>query len=76
MQCRFLVLFLLVTAFAFCSGPARAATSFFWTNTVSSGWSVAGNWTNDLATVAAPDAAGQTNYILNFHRAATYTATN
>ena len=30
------------------------ANSFFWTNTVSGIWSVAGNWTNDVGTLAGP----------------------
>jgi len=51
------------------------ASSFFWTNTVSSGWSVTGNWTNDVGGSLAPLAAGQTNYTLNFN-AGTYTASN
>jgi fibronectin-binding autotransporter adhesin len=50
-------------------------SSFFWTNTASS-WSLAGNWTNDLATVAGPLTNGESNYSLHFNRAGTYDTTN
>jgi len=51
------------------------AKRFFWTNTVSSAWSVAGNWTNDVGCSMAPLATGQTNYTLDFN-SGTYTASN
>jgi hypothetical protein len=51
-------------------------SSFFWTNTASSSWSIAGNWTNDLATATGPRTNGESNYALNFNRAGTYDTTN
>jgi autotransporter-associated beta strand protein len=41
-----------------------------------SNWDVATNWTNDAAITYVPDTAGQSNYVLNFNQAGTYTATN
>jgi autotransporter-associated beta strand protein len=51
------------------------AKSFFWINTASSVWSVAGNWNNDVGGSMAPLATGQTNYTLDFN-SGTYTATS
>jgi fibronectin-binding autotransporter adhesin len=49
---------------------------FTWTNAVAGNWSVASNWTNELATGSAPLASGRPSYTLNFNAAGTYTATN
>jgi len=51
------------------------ASNFSWASTVSSDWSVAGNWTNDIGGSVAPLTSGNTNYILNFNQPGTYTAT-
>lgn len=49
---------------------------FTWTNAVAGNWSVASNWTNELATGSAPLASGRPSYTLNFNATGTYTATN
>jgi autotransporter-associated beta strand protein len=49
---------------------------FTWANAVAGNWSVASNWTNELATGSSPLASGRPSYTLNFNAAGTYTATN
>jgi len=51
-------------------------TAFNWTNTAGGNWSVAANWSNASGQVLAPITAGQSNYVLNFNQAGTYTATS
>ena len=49
---------------------------FTWSTAASGNWSDASKWTNNQGSGTAPNAVGQSNYILNFNIAGTYTATN
>ena len=51
-------------------------TTFSWASAVAGNWSDGSKWTNNLANGAAPLAAGQTDYTLNFNVAGSYTATS
>jgi autotransporter-associated beta strand protein len=54
---------------------AAPPSVFSWTNATSGNWSSAANWTNDVGAFLAPPAPGETNYVVNFNQAGTYTAT-
>ncbi|MCX6872560.1 MAG: autotransporter-associated beta strand repeat-containing protein, partial [Verrucomicrobia bacterium] len=49
---------------------------FTWVSAASGNWSVAANWTNELATISAPLAGGRASYTLNFTAAGSHTPTN
>ena len=53
----------------------NAPVNFSWAAANSGNWSVAGNWTNEVA-LAPLVTAGQTNYTLSFNQSGSYTATN
>jgi len=53
-----------------------SANTFTWKTAVAGNWSAAANWTNNLSNGTAPVAAGQSDYILNFNMAGSYTVTH
>jgi len=63
---------------ALAASAAQAATpsTFTWAAAVAGKWSDGSKWTSDLASGAAPAAAGQASYTLNFSQAGSYTVTH
>ncbi len=55
---------------------AGTPVAFTWKSALPGAWSTSTNWTNSAGTAAAPNAAGQPFYTLNFNKAGTYTVTN
>ena len=53
-----------------------AANTFAWKTAAAGNWSAGANWADNLSSGSAPATAGQSDYILNFNMAGSYTVTH